>query len=389
MTQGIDLVSNIALAALAGVGGEAALGAGGGSHNSIIDVLMSRLGHGQPNAAGGRADLVGIVHTVLACHGEDVLAGIQHGGVHHQLAIFVGGSNILPIGDIFRGNVIHGGIVNIQAIGVQILGGTAGPTHIGTGIVEGQRDFLALDGIHIVGSDVIEDAVGIAVEAPASEVTQGHDIAITQQDLVSGCTPALGSERVLVVDIVVQVAVAAPELIHKAGADTAADGEHLGADQSLVVQIALTCLLGVDAAVEHLQGIDVQVQQRDLAVGVLGSTGLQVAAGQAVAVVAVALGDEVVLLQSVQCQVEVRNGNVLHGHDGAAFGADHKVFIRRQGQNHIHGRDFLSFICEGRNGDHSQNQHKGQDQGKQSFHIHHETSLSLFSMYSPFGADRG
>ena len=102
-----------------------------------------------------------------------------------------------------------------KSVKVQILGGTAGGAQVGTGVVQGQHDFLALDGIDIVGGDVIEDTVGIAVEAPASEVTQGHDIAITQQDLVSGSTPALGSEGVLVVDIVVQVAVAAPELIHK------------------------------------------------------------------------------------------------------------------------------------------------------------------------------
>ena len=376
MAQSLGLVGNIAVAALAGVSGVTTLGAGGNGHSSLIAVGMGRFLHGDAHATGSGADLVGIVHTVLACHGEDVLAGIQHGGVHHQLTILVGGTNILPVGYILRGNVIGGRIVNIQAVGVQILGGTAGGAHVGTGVVQSQGDLLALDGIHIVGGDVVENAVGIGIEAPAGEVTQGDDVTVPEQDLVRSGTPALGGQRILVVNIVVQVAVAAPELVEEAGADTAADGEHLGADQTLVVQIALTCLVGIDAAVEDLKGIDVQVKQRNLAFGILSSAWLKVTAGQSVTVVAVALGDEVVLLQSVQCQVEVRNGNILHGHDGAAAGSHHKAVIRRQGQNHIHGRDFLALSREGRNGDHSQNHDKGQDQGKHSFHIHHETSLS-------------
>ena len=85
-------------------------------------------------------------------------------------------------------------------------------------------------------------------------VGQAH----SQEDLIRSGTPAGGGQRILVIDIVVQVTVAAPELIHKTRADAAADGKHLGADQSLVVQIALTCLLGVNTAIENLQGLYIQ-----------------------------------------------------------------------------------------------------------------------------------
>ena len=274
-------------------------------------------------------------------------------------------------------------------MGVQILGSATGGAQVCTGVVKGQGNFFAPNRILVVGGDVVENAVGIGIEAPAGEMAQGDDVTVPEQDLVRSGTPALGGQRILVVNIVVQVAVAAPELIHEAGTNAAADGKHLGADQTFLVQVALTCLIGIDAAVENLQGIDVQVKQCDLAVGIFRGARLKVAAGLAVAVVTVAFGDEVILLQAIQSQVEVRYGNLLHRHDGAAAGSHHKAVIRRQGQNHIHGRDFLALSREGRNGDHSQNHDKGQDQGKHSFHIHHETSLSYFSMYSPFGVEKG
>ena len=389
MAQRLGLVSSVAVAALAGVSGVTTLGAGGIGHSSLIAVGMGRFLHGDAHATGSGADVIGEIHARLARHGEDVFTGFQGGGIHHQLAVFIGGAHIFPIGDILGRDILIGGIVHIQTVGVEILGGVGAGAQIGAGIVQRQRHILAAGNGLPVSSDVVEDAVGICVEAPAGEVTQSDDIAAAQQDLVTGGTPALGGQRVLIVDVVVQIAVAAPELIHKAGANAAADGEDLGADKPFLVQVALARLLGVNAAVEHLKGIEVQVQQGDLSVGILRRAGLQIAAGLAVAVVTVDLGDKVILLQTVQSQIEVRHSDVLHRHDGAAAGSHHKAVIRRQGQNHIHGRDFLALSREGRNGDHSQNHDKGQDQGKQSFHIHHETSLSYFSMYSPFGADRG
>ena len=376
VAQGSGLVSDVAVAAAAGVGGIAALGAGGSGHHGLVAVLMDRLLHGDADTAGGGADILRVIHTILARHGKDILACFQSGGIGNQLTVFVGGAQVGPVGDTLGGNVIHGSIVHIQTVGVQVLGGAVGEAQVGTGVVQGQGDLLAPDGIPVVSDDIIEDAVAVAVEAPAGEMAQGDDIAVPEEDLIGSRAPAVGGQGVLIVDIVVQVAVAAPELIHKAAAHAAGDGKHLRAQQTLVIQVALTGLLRVDAAVENLKSIDVQVQQGHLALGVLGGAGLKVTAGQAVAVIAVAFGDKVVFLQAVQGQIEIGHGDVLHRHDGIAAGTNHKALIRGQGQHHINGADRLDIFCKGRHGEHSQDHDKGQDQGKQSFHIHNETSLS-------------
>ena len=296
---------------------------------------------GQQHTAGGGADLVRIVFTGLACHRHDVFAGSQVGGIHHQLAVFIGGAQVVPGGDIGISQLLNSHVVHVQAVGVQVLGGFCGFAHAGTGIVQGQSDFLTLGGSRLVGNDVVENAVGIGVEIPAGEVAQGDHVAVLQQDLVTGRAPASRSQRILIVDIIIQVAAAAPELFQVGGTGSAAEAEHLGADQASLSQVALADLRILQTAVEFFQCVQVQVQHGHLALGIFRGAGLQIAAGQAIAVIAVGFGNEVEILQAVQGQIEVRNGELLKCNDLAGVKAGHVFGIPGQGQGHgdggIHG----------------------------------------------------
>ena len=57
-------------------------------------------------------------------------------------------------------------------------------------MVQLQLDLVALNGIRLVGYDVIKDAGGVIEEAPVGEVAEGDDVAVVEQDLIGGAAPA-------------------------------------------------------------------------------------------------------------------------------------------------------------------------------------------------------
>lgn len=82
-------------------------------------------------------------------------------------------------------------------------------------MVQLQLDLVALNGIRLVGYDVIKDAGGIVEEAPVGEVAEGDNVAVVEQDLIGGAAPALRGQRILVVQIVVQVQIVVPDSCRK------------------------------------------------------------------------------------------------------------------------------------------------------------------------------
>ena len=130
-------------------------------------------------------------------------------------------------------------------------------------------------------------------------MADGHDVAIVKDDPVGGGTgggAAVGG--VLMVHIIVQVFVIAPEVVHVAGAGTAGDRQRIRAEDAVLVEIALACIGFRHAAVEHLGCIEIQVHCGDLAVVRRGFGNL-------------------IHIQAVQGQVKVRHLHLPQGHHAA------------------------------------------------------------------------
>ncbi len=109
--------------------------------------------------------------------------------------------------------------------------------------------------------------------------------------------------------------------------------KNIGVHQVLVIQIALTGLVRAHAEVFTLGHPDQQMQRGDLAVGCGAAARDQLGAAHRVVRIsrAVGLGLEVIAFEMVGLQIEVRNRNLLIGHDiAAAFGGDILVVIRQR-----------------------------------------------------------
>ena len=159
--------------------------------------------HSQDNTAGSRANFIGVVFTVLTRNSDDVFAGFQFGGVYYQSAIGFRSTQVSPLSNIAGGELINQNIVNIGAVVDHGMGSGVVAAEISTCVIQGQSDLIALSGIIVIADNVVENAGGIGVEAPAGEVTQRHDISVTQQDLITGSAPAFGCQGILVIHIVV------------------------------------------------------------------------------------------------------------------------------------------------------------------------------------------
>ena len=354
----------------AGLGG----GAGGGVPGFVG---AGRSFHRQDNTAGRGADFTEHC-TGLTGHTDQIFAGFQITGIQHNFAAVIHFTDYGPLSDNGR-HIIHGRIIdNRRFTGRHIhhrgLCGIVAGSHIGTGNVDAHGHFIALGygGVHhiISNANVVEDAVRIGIEIPAGEIAQHDHVAVFQQNLVGSGTPAIRGQRVLIVDIIVQVAIAAPELIQERRTSAAADGKHVRANQSFIIKITLTGIFFINAAIEAFQRINVQMQQGHLPLRILRGTGLQIAAGQTITVIAIAFGNEVIIFQSIERQVEVRNGDLLECHDFTRFRTDHILGISGQGQRHgyrigtglLAGNAYVCFFRKRHGGQHTQHHDDHQKQ---------------------------
>ena len=185
-----------------------------------VDVALydGLLMDGHTHAAGGGADGAGVFLTGLAGQSKDILAGSQLAGVHDQAAVGFRISHILPCGHIAGTDIVDRRAVNTGAVVDEGVGSRIIAAHAVAGVVQLQLDLVALNGIRLVGYDVIKDAGGIVEEAPVGEVAEGDDVAVFEQNLIGGAAPAGTGQRILIVQIVVQVQIVVPDFLQEGGA---------------------------------------------------------------------------------------------------------------------------------------------------------------------------
>lgn len=153
--------------------------------------------------------------------------------------------------------------------------------------------------------------------------------------MIACAAPARRGQRILVVQIVVQVQVVFPDILQEDGASRTAVIEDIGAHNTIIRQIALARIRRVNAQIVNLGGIEEQVQHGDLAVSEFLGAGVQSTAGAAGGIAAggaVVLRGKVEVLKAVQCQIEVRNGDLLQCHGFAGFVAGLERIIMREGE---------------------------------------------------------
>ena len=182
-------------------------------------------------------------------------------------------------GKIFAAAVFNRQIVrrDIQAVnGRAFIGGTVQP-RLGLRFqrLNGQRRSLR-DEVFVLVEE--HERAAIVPERPVGEHRYVDRHAVLEQDVIGGRSPALGLQRVLVVDVVHQVFIVAPEILHVHRFGAAGDikrgkreiveipAVHIAHADVLAiqthVQIALAAFAVVQALIVFFQHVQIQVQHR-------------------------------------------------------------------------------------------------------------------------------
>ena len=297
MASGIGVIAHVAVAALAGIGGVAALGTGGISNHCIVlmDVVAALNGQQHDCGAGGIGNQ--IVGTQL-----------QVGGIDGHLAVFIGGRHQGAAG---RGcfDLVLGKQINLVALAYQVdRGGIVGVVLAGTVDVQIKRLTL----VNSLGDQglLAEVVIGAHI-AGVVIVAHGDHVAVTQFDLVTGSAPTGITQGVLIVHVVIEVIAEVPHMEECGTGSGAVDAE---AGPAIFIQPALTGIGGIQIIVVDLSQPDQRVQHSDHAVGLLLGTG-----SLAGLTFGIAVGVVVQVLHAVGGQVKVRNGHFLQSPDDAAL----------------------------------------------------------------------
>ena len=348
------------------------------------DILHTSGGllHAQAEGSGRNTDGLGIFCAELTGHADEhFVAASQLGqvacGLAGEGAGGVGCAGLDPGGHITAGSGLGIGHIHIHGIVDVIVSGRIAADAAAimddlqgnsVGVAQGQGIGLAVD------LQMVEGGAGILEEHIVGEVAKGDHIALAQQPLIQGAAKAGGGHGEGMVDIVVHVAVKAPQAVDPQRAGGAL-GLKACAHQVLVLQVALTGLGGGYAILENLGGVDHQVQNRHLALidGRVGVLGLQAAR-------LILFGLEIELFQAVVCQIEVGHGELAQCHC-LMIGIFHELVVVGQGQIGCHrslrGR-FRRHCCQRRCGEHRYEHHKGHQQGQQAFTMFHCKISFLF-----------
>ena len=214
----------------------------------------------------------------------------------------------------------------------------------------GSAPLLGLNGntaaafCHFINVFIEGGKIAGVVESPVGKHSHINGIAVRQQDIVRGRTPAGTHVGVAVIAVVHQVAIVTPELVHKDAGSTA--GIHkclvvsaiIGQLTAHIVDVVFlgifqntgfagTALLFGQAHIVPLQQIDVQMQ----AGGSANNGAVHIGTSAAVCTVAV------ILCQAVQIQLEVRNCNLQIGQHTVIGFQGHTVI----GYSHINSNGRL------------------------------------------------
>ena len=327
--------------------------------------------HIDQNAARAGNECVHIL-ALLSSYAEQILLTslkLQCLCIERELAVLVDGTGLRPVGHIAACQLRGFDVVDVQTADNNMIRCVRGRV-MAIGTIERQIDGcvrLHLRLNHRLVQFVAHMMVAcplIVVEGPVGVHHHGEDVAVAHQDLICGRAPAFGRQRVDIVHVVVEVHVVCPEVLDQDRTDCAGscNAKNIGAHQLLVIQIALTGLVRAHAEVFTLGHPDQQMQRGDLAVGCGAAARDQLGAAHRVVRIsrAVGLGLEVIAFEMVGLQIEVRNRNLLIGHDiAAAFGGDILVVIRQRevdGRGRVLADDYglAAGLCAARGvGDHA------------------------------------
>ena len=259
----------------------------------------------QNDAAGSGNNVIGILYTLLTRNSQNVLTCSQCRELHLQLARCIRGSQLGPGGHITGGQCICLHIVDIPNRFHR--GICTAVTHVSTGTVYIQRNLSGFqsggDNRIFTNYNIVEHTAGVGIESPTGKVANRHDIAVTEHNTVCGNAPAIRIRRIAVVVVVIQIHAHVPEFFHEDRTCRAAYREQIGADQIIVIEITLACVLRFHAALEDFRCVDVQMEHGRLSIPFICFC-------------------QLIFIQPVQRQIKIRYIQFLQRSNCSAFGLD-------------------------------------------------------------------